>query len=582
MLEAALRCARSGMIVFPLHWVDDHGQCSCGNPECKSAGKHPLTEHGLKDASRDETVINTWWTRWPKANIGLVTGTPNRIFVLDVDPDKGGLDSLAVLEKQYGPLPETLTARSGGGGWHYYFELAEGQVIKSFAGAKIGPGLDVRSEGGYIVIPPSKTAGLYIWIKTIRCAPLPHWLERLVTAPAPPSQPHSDGQSDSIPEGQRNDRLISLAGTMWHRGFSLEAIKAALLIDNQRRCVPPLSESEVLKIAQSISNYPRTPQNDNQQNYQPRYGPPITVEEVSGVPLTKVTAQEFILSEIKPRPMLLDPVLPAQGLAMLYSKRGIGKTYLALGLAAAVASGGQFLRWRAPQSHHVLYVDGELPAITLQERIASILASIENEFVPEALQFITPDLQQRPMPNLATVQGQALIEPHLAAVHLVVLDNLSALCHCDENEGFDWLPVQNWTLSLRRRGISVLLIHHAGKSGAQRGTSRREDLLDTVITLKHPADYEPSQGLRCQVHFEKTRAMLGDQANPFEVRLETQPNGAAAWTVQGLEHATTEQAEELFETGMSARDVAAELGISRATAFRLRKFWRANRDGADS
>lgn len=294
--------------------------------------------------------------------------------------------------------------------------------------------------------------------------------------------------------------------------------------------------------------------------------------------LRVVSVEELLAREIRPREMLLEPILPEQGLAMLYAYRGLGKTYLALGIAAAVASGASFLRWTAPRQRGVLYVDGELPAKTVQERFAMIVAGIEGgEPAPEALKIITPDFQERPLPDLATPQGQRLLEPHLAGVNLVVLDNLSALCrHGNENEGEGWLPVQEWALGLRRRGISMLFVHHAGKNRSQRGTSRREDLLDTVITLKHPADYNPSEGLRCEVHFEKTRSMLGDAAKPFEARMESGSDGRAIWTSRELEDAKAQQAASLFAEGVSVRDVAEELEISKSQAGRLRKLWALN------
>lgn len=291
--------------------------------------------------------------------------------------------------------------------------------------------------------------------------------------------------------------------------------------------------------------------------------------------LVVLSVEELLAREIKPREMLLNPVLPEQGLAMLYAYRGVGKTYIALGIAAAVASGGNFLSWRAPRPRHVLYVDGELPAKTLQERSAMILAGLENvEAAHGSLQFITPDVQQRPMPDLATSEGQRLIEPHLEGVALLVLDNLSALCrYGKENEGEGWLPVQDWALGLRRRGISVLFIHHAGKNFSQRGTSRREDLLDTVFTLKHPANYNPSEGLRCEVHFEKTRGMLGDSAKPFEVRMEAGMDGRAVWTMRGLEDVKRQEAASMHDAGMSLREIAEELKISKSTVQRLLKKW---------
>ncbi|HXZ10811.1 MAG TPA: DnaB-like helicase N-terminal domain-containing protein [Candidatus Sulfotelmatobacter sp.] len=293
--------------------------------------------------------------------------------------------------------------------------------------------------------------------------------------------------------------------------------------------------------------------------------------------LRAVAVEELLASRIKPREMLLDPILPEQGLAMLYSYRGVGKTYLALGIAAAVSSGARFLRWSAPRSRRVLYVDGELAAKTLQERLAMIVAGIEGgEPAPGTLRIITPDFQERPIPDLATAQGQRQLEPHLAGIDLLVLDNLSALCrYGNENEGEDWLPVQNWALGLRRRGVSVLFVHHAGKNKSQRGTSRREDLLDTVITLKHSTDYNASEGLRCEVHFEKTRSMLGNAARPCEVRMESGQHGRAIWTWRELEDAKAEQAAALFSAHMSVRDVAEELGISKSQAGRYRQKWAA-------
>jgi putative DNA primase/helicase len=293
--------------------------------------------------------------------------------------------------------------------------------------------------------------------------------------------------------------------------------------------------------------------------------------------LVALSIEELLAREIKPREMLLEPILPPQGLAMLYSYRGIGKTFLALGIGVAVASAGRFLCWTALRSRNVLYVDGELPAKTVQERSAMIVAGMEaGEPLPGAFRVISPDFQQRPVPDLATRQGQALLEPHLEGVDLLVLDNLSALCRDgNENEGEGWLPVQDWALGLRRRGMSVLFLHHAGKNRSQRGTSRREDLLDTVITLKHPADYAPNEGLRCEVHFEKTRAMLGESAKPFEVRMQSGPDGRANWTMRGLESAKAQKAAELFEAKGTVRDVADELGISRSAAGRLRQKWMA-------
>ncbi len=290
--------------------------------------------------------------------------------------------------------------------------------------------------------------------------------------------------------------------------------------------------------------------------------------------LRAVSAAELLTIDVPPREMLLAPILPTQGLAMLHSKRGVGKTYLALGMAYAVSSGGKFLRWSACKPRSVLYVDGELPLAVLRERLAAVVAGAESSStMPASLRFITPDLQSTPLPDLATREGQSLIAGHLAGTELLILDNLSALCRSGkENEGESWLPVQEWALQLRRRGVSVLFIHHSGKGGAQRGTSRREDLLDAVICLRHPADYSPAEGLRCEVHYEKCRGFFAEDAKPFEVAMRTDPtNGAAAWVMRDIEDALAVRAAELYAEGMSVRDVAEELGITKSKAHRLKR-----------
>ena len=154
-------------------------------------------------------------------------------------------------------------------------------------------------------------------------------------------------------------------------------------------------------------------------------------------------------------------------------------------------------------------------------------------------------------------------------MELVIIDNLATLArHGRENEAEGWLPVQQWILSLRRQGISVLLIHHAGKGGQQRGTSSREDVLDTVINLRRPDDYQTEQGARFEVHLEKARGIVGDGAKPFEATLEAQGR-ALVWRCRDLEDVRLAQVKELKAEGLSANKIAEETGIPRSTVQRL-------------
>jgi putative DNA primase/helicase len=295
--------------------------------------------------------------------------------------------------------------------------------------------------------------------------------------------------------------------------------------------------------------------------------------------LAAASADEFLNTQFPPREMVLAPILPSQGLAMLYSRRGVGKTYLTLGIAHAVARGGAFLRWTAPRARRVLFVDGELPAQVLQQRLRTIVAGLPETEPglpdPGYLKIITPDLQRGAMPDIATARGQAMLESRLEGGDLLVLDNLSCLARSGkENEGESWIPVQDWALRLRQKGVCVLFLHHAGKGGQQRGTSRREDLLDTVIALRQPDDYCATEGLRAQVRFEKARGFFGEDARPFELRMEIR-EGAAVWTtkVEAIgSDPLVERAAELFASGLTVREVAEALGISKTRAGQLRRY----------
>ena len=114
------------------------------------------------------------------------------------------------------------------------------------------------------------------------------------------------------------------------------------------------------------------------------------------------------------------------------------------------------------------------------------------------------------------------MEPLVSGIDVLMLDSLSTLVRSGkENPAEDWQPIQGWILRLRRMGKTTSMLHHEGKGGAQRGTSKREDVLDTVLRLRHPTDYSPAEVARFEVHFEKCRVLLGQSAKPFEARLET-------------------------------------------------------------
>ena len=231
-LSSALAYAAGGWEVFPLYSANPGG-CSCRHrSRCPHPGKHPLTRHGLLDATTDEATIRHWWRCWPSANVAVATGAISGLVVIDVDPAPGGEVSLAHLQDLMGSLPATLTAQTGGGGLHLYYRHPGG-LLRNTAGRLPGideplPGVDLRGDGGYVVAPPSRHAGgaTYSWVdNTTPMAPAPGWLR-----PAPQPEftmdtrhqplPHRRGsryglvalraEADAVrhaPTGSRNSRL---------------------------------------------------------------------------------------------------------------------------------------------------------------------------------------------------------------------------------------------------------------------------------------------------------------------------------------------------------------------------------------
>ncbi|MCB1984113.1 MAG: AAA family ATPase [Burkholderiales bacterium] len=292
---------------------------------------------------------------------------------------------------------------------------------------------------------------------------------------------------------------------------------------------------------------------------------------ISGIKTANcISISDFLTKQLPERETLLSPWLPKQSLSMLYAWRGIGKSWLALCIGYAVACGGQILGWQASKKNRVLYIDGELPAATLQQRLALIVNSFDSEPIENGFQIITPDLQENGvMPNLADSIGRELINEHTKDVDLIIVDNLSTLARGGrENESESWLPIQEWALQHRSQGRSVLFIHHSGKGGQQRGTSRKEDVLDTVISLRRPPDYEPNEGAKFELHFEKARNLTGDKAAPLEVEL-CGDNNHIKWKFKPATDAIIDRVQALAEDGSSRQEIAAETGLSRYQLKRL-------------
>jgi len=237
MLDEALQNAGQGWKVFPVHGINN-GRCTCGKSSCGSPAKHPIAAmvpHGRRDASADQDKIRGWWAKHPHANIAVATGKESGLFAVDVDlPDGSG--SIQILENKYGKLPETVEQITGTGGRHLLFKIPDDVEIRNSAG-KLGPNLDIRGEGGFILLAPSKhvSGNSYTWRPghgplEIGIAEAPQWLTDLLKIAVDPRKEAFPQPSSASPiasttpygravingeirtlaetqEGQRNDAL---------------------------------------------------------------------------------------------------------------------------------------------------------------------------------------------------------------------------------------------------------------------------------------------------------------------------------------------------------------------------------------
>src|SRR5215472_15195879 len=175
MLTAALDYAKRGIPVFP----------------CRADNKRPITPNGFYDATTDAKQIKAWWKQYRNAMIGIPCGPASGLWVFDadVDPDKGldGPEELKGLIAKHGPLPATLASATPRGGTHYFFKWNGADIRNSTS--KIAPGLDVRGDGGYVIVPPSVRAdgAPYSWRVNFDCpiAEAPTWLLNLIAASSP-------------------------------------------------------------------------------------------------------------------------------------------------------------------------------------------------------------------------------------------------------------------------------------------------------------------------------------------------------------------------------------------------------------
>jgi len=274
---------------------------------------------------------------------------------------------------------------------------------------------------------------------------------------------------------------------------------------------------------------------------------------------------------LEPRQQLLGDWLCEGDLGFIYAPRGVGKTWLALLIARAVSEGGSVGGcWKAPAAAKVLYVDGEMPPDLIRERDMGIergrgnILFLNHEILfersGEVINITKPEIQK------------ALIdECEEAGIKLLVLDNLSTLASgMKENDADAWEMVNNWLLDFRRRRIAVILVHHAGRNGEMRGTSKREDAAFWVIALEDAKRHtDDKSGARFKSRFTKPSRNTPDEIPPCEWCIRTDHNSGEVHVTQAPARSGDQFRRLITEGVVDCGQLADELGVSPATVSRM-------------
>jgi len=465
LLRHALWYAKHNFRVFPLHnsaiGQDRKLWCSCGKADCPSKAKHPRTQRGVKDATTDEAQIRQLWSWWPEANIGIATG--DGLLVLDVDPRAGGGTSLAALEAQHGKLPETPLALTGGQGRHYYFRLA-GSVRVSNSAGRLGAGLDIKTDGGYVVAPPSShvSGNRYNWehsshIDKIAIADIPQWVLDCIAQSNNSKSQGFHATDQPIHEGQgRNIYLYRLGRSEKARGHSEAVIRAAMTAANETDCKPPVGQDEFELILNSVVTGANRPNFEARQTF--------ADEREQNACLTDLGGPDDLASFPEPPPQkyLLDGFIPEGKISILFGDGGSCKSYIALAIGLHIALGRDFCGL-ATKAGRVLYLDAETHREAVLRRLYPLIRGLREKELP------VKRLVYRHLPGpLCTPEVQNLVAKDVQTFQasLVVLDSLTIASGDDMNDAQAAMRtlqvVKSWS-------TTALVIDHIPKGNNENG-----------------------------------------------------------------------------------------------------------------
>ncbi|MFC1515630.1 AAA family ATPase [Thermodesulfobacteriota bacterium] len=287
-------------------------------------------------------------------------------------------------------------------------------------------------------------------------------------------------------------------------------------------------------------------------------------------------SQDFSTIDLPIKRKLLLPWLTEQSISLISGWRGTGKTWFAMGLTDSVTRCIPFGPWEVKTPIPCLYLEGEMPAQDIRERIKSLNPMSERDKPLYVYSDAYSNHLGLPRANLLSEKWRTAMKRILTTrgIKLWVVDNLASLtAGIDENSKKDWDPINDWLLNLRFAGISTVLLHHTNKEGGQRGTSAREDNIDISIALKQPRSYQPEDGAKFIVNFQKARVATKDLhlISDTQFHLTQDDKGRLVWTWGNVKGETKKEVLRLFDEGSINNDIADMLGISKGHVSKIKK-----------
>jgi len=559
-----------GWAVFPCHSIE-RGVCSCPKGgTCEAPGKHPRTTNGVKDASTDQNYLAAWHSRWPNANWAATPGEDG--FVVDIDPRHGGWESV---KDTWPGLTSTWSAMTGGGGRHLYFA---GDGLRNRTNAL--PGVDIRANGGYVILPGSRhvSGGVYSWTDNVQpaselpSAP-PDVIERLRTAGPGGSfsdqLPTTSDILQGVAEGSRDDTLFRWA-CQQRRLYGDEIKPLVMLGARYAAAQSDFPQDQAAKCVESAWKQDHDDVSAAAAAWAQRLG-----EGEGRRGLNLQSADEV---RQRPKPVyLIDGVLPKSALFQVFGQTMTFKSFVMLDMAASIANGIPWMGHEVTDPGPAALVLGEGGA-DAGARLSAWLAahpgasdSLVVYSIEEQLDLMNADDVSMIVTDLEAYRADRFGDQ---TWKFIVFDTQADhMASGDEDKSKDFTVVKAAIQRIgHETGAAVGLVHHTGwDKSRERGSSRQRQALDVVMQIDSKTITNIKQ--KFGPEFAPIRFETVGSAESLYVRQATPEDDMAA--LAGAAQANVEHSRRALvllrdRPGLSGNNMATDLGIGKATWIMVR------------